>query len=695
MGAKKDLSVSFSSLTQEDVEAFCLEWGIGLKFKLVAPGCDKSIDQCPSDSIAMYCRQFEFSNLRHTFSNFVLNVLEYYHVSFGQIHPQGLARVLHSEVLCRSLGFDPSLLSFHRFFRLAKNGDWFTFDTTKVDKCLVSSMVTTLGAWKDRFFWVSDSIVHFKMVWRQPEAVLNEPEPSEFELNSCFLVAIRKCPLRVRPFPEHLLVLLGISKLWDKSNRDPVFMRDGQVMSSLDFVKSDDTSDVVFAVARGSEQRFEVSSYVSVPNVKGFTKVPTPKVSTRWSNRRLLKGADQPSGSEAIDISDDIVMSAEQGSEGGVEKEKEKELVVTRKKKKLVKKVAVPAIQGSSGKSVEGLEESSADEIYVPNWGVKVGDSFKDPAVCADVLANFAPPSVRDSISEMEGDTMISRMILSNCNLSALLAEGVTRFRKGMQEYEEFTKKKDKMKASIASMKKEIDGFAKKEEAWVKKMHEVTSRHEVEVEGLKKELEVLKVQEKTSLEEQERLKASEVRLVDDNRWLIEHGFQQVVTYLLHSSECNHVFGAVYTKLLAHGRYQGLVVGYKACEAGEPQDKSPLFQPQALKVFQDSVRDMEHMNWPFVGEVSECFDKPLSILQGLKPRDLNEVVCKKVLEFLSKKRSCSGDSEETMSAGGETSKEGSLEASEAASEGRKKKKAKKSKDDGAASSLKPSRLLGVA
>ncbi|MFS7903552.1 hypothetical protein Hanom_Chr01g00025381 [Helianthus anomalus] len=197
-------------------------------------------------------------------------------------------------------------------------------------------------------------------------------------------------------------------------------------------------------------------------------------------------------------------------------------------------------------------------------------------------------------------------------------------------------KKKDRMNTSIASLNKEIDGFAKKEEAWVKKMHEVTSRHEVEVEGLKKELEVLKAREKTSLEEQERLKASEV------------------------------LGVVYTKLLAHGRHQGLVSGYKACEASEPQDKSPLFQPQALKVFQDSV--------------SECFDKPFSVLQGLKPRGLNEVVCKKVLESLSRKHSCSGDSEETMSAGGEASKEGSLESSEAAGEGRKKKNAKKSKGD---------------
>ncbi|MFS8003843.1 hypothetical protein Hanom_Chr13g01218651 [Helianthus anomalus] len=151
----------------------------------------------------------------------------------------------------------------------------------------------------------------------------------------------------------------------------------------------------------------------------------------------------------------------------------------------MVKKGVVPTIQSSSGKSVEGLENPGAEEVYVPNWGVKVGDSFKDPALCADVLAHFAPPSVQDAISDMEGGHFISRLMLSSCNLSALLAEGVTRFRKGMQEYEKVMKKKDKMKASMASMKKDIDIFAKKEEAWVKKMHKVTSRHVVEVEGLK------------------------------------------------------------------------------------------------------------------------------------------------------------------------------------------------------------------
>ncbi|KAJ0751729.1 hypothetical protein HanPI659440_Chr09g0316211 [Helianthus annuus] len=163
-------------------------------------------------------------------------------------------------------------------------------------------MVTTLGSWKERVFWVSESIVLFKMVWRHPDAVLNELEPSKSELDSWFLESIKACPSRLRPFLEHLLVLMGVSTLWGKSDRDPVLMRGGQVMSALDFIKSDDTSDVVFedaeategddAVFCGAEHRFEGSGYVNVHNVKGFTKATAYKASTRRSTCRMLKGAE-------------------------------------------------------------------------------------------------------------------------------------------------------------------------------------------------------------------------------------------------------------------------------------------------------------------------------------------------------------------------------------------------------------------
>ncbi|MFS7912258.1 hypothetical protein Hanom_Chr02g00127931 [Helianthus anomalus] len=60
---------------------------------------------------------------------------------------------------------------------------------------------------------------------------------------------------------------------------------------------------------------------------------------------------------------------------------------------------------------------------------------------------------------------------------------------------------------------------------------------------------------------------------------MEHGFQQIVTYLLHSIEFNSALGDVYTKLLNHGKHLGFVAGYEAHESGQPQDQSPFYQPK--------------------------------------------------------------------------------------------------------------------
>ncbi|KAJ0770652.1 hypothetical protein HanPI659440_Chr07g0260131 [Helianthus annuus] len=649
MGALKDLARSFSRMTQEEVDLFCLEYGIDKKFNPTAPACDVFVDKPNPGSIALYCRHFQWSNLRYPFSFFVLNLLEYYRVSFGQVHPKGMARVLHFEMLCRALGYDPSLLLFRRFFRLAKNGDWFTFETSKVDTCLISSMVTTLGSWKDRFFWVSDSIIPFKMVWRRPDAVLNDPEPFESELNDAFLSAIRGCPSRVRPFPEHLLVLLGVSNIWGKADRDPVLMRNGVVMSALDFIKSDDTSDVVFRMPR----LFRVRMLWLGLSSKGL-------------RARVEAGVEQ-----------------------------DKELVVHGKK---VRGKKVVPVQESSSRDAEGLDPEG---VYVPAWQVKNDDTFKDAAVCEDALSHLAPPSVRETIAEMDDDFMLSRMVLTTCNLAAMLPQGITRFSQRMREYEDFSKKKDKMKSSLASMKKEIAGFAEKEAAWKKEVDGLKKMHDIEMGDLRKSFEAnllklkadreaLAVQQQAFREEKEGLKASFGQVTADNQWLIEHGFQQVVTYLLHSKEFNSALGDVYTKLLNLGKHQGLTAGYKLHESGQPLEKSPMFRPEASDIFKASVEQMERLTYPFIHEVSSCFGKPLSVLQELKPEGLNEKVCAEVLGSLSRKRSYSGDSDDTLSSLPKASKDAGLETSavggEEGAKMKKTKKAKKSKAEGSKPSV---------
>ncbi|MFS7930067.1 hypothetical protein Hanom_Chr04g00339781 [Helianthus anomalus] len=199
----------------------------------------------------------------------------------------------------------------------------------------------------------------------------------------------------------------------------------------------------------------------------------------------------------------------------------------------------------------------------------------------------------------------------------------------------------------MAAMKKDIDSFLKKEESWVKKVGELICRHEIEIGDLKKKMEAdklklkadreaLDVQKKAFAVEKEGMKAFVVQATSDNKWLIEQGFQQVVTYLLHSTEFNSAPGNVYMKFLNYGKNLGLVASFKLHESGQALEQSLLFLPEASEIFKESVHKVERLTYPYVSGISSCFGKPLSVLHGLKPAGLNEKGCSELLDSLSKK-----------------------------------------------------------
>ncbi|MFS7961738.1 hypothetical protein Hanom_Chr08g00718611 [Helianthus anomalus] len=114
------------------------------------------------------------------------------------------------------------------------------------------------------------------------------------------------------------------------------------------------------------------------------------------------------------------------------------------------------------------------------------------------------------------------------------------------------------MKASMAMMKKDIYSFSK-EEAWVKKVGELIRRHEIEINDLKKSYEPDKLKLKA---DREALDVQKKAFAEEKK-----GFQQVVTYLLHSNEFNCALGDVYTKLLNYEKHLGLVASFKLHESG--------------------------------------------------------------------------------------------------------------------------------
>ncbi|KAM0061622.1 hypothetical protein Hdeb2414_s0004g00138331 [Helianthus debilis subsp. tardiflorus] len=183
---QKDIHVQFSKLTQTDIDQFCVDYGIDPTLETQVPG-DKTANECPTGFLVFYTRIVDQPNLRYPFTNFFLEVLKYYRLSWGQLAPVGVSRIMHFEILCRDLTYEHSLLMFRCFFRLAWNSDWYTIEKTQCEAPLLS-----------------------------------HTEPGVNDLDQRLLIRLRAYRSKLRAYPEELLVMLGISQDWAESGFEPV-----------------------------------------------------------------------------------------------------------------------------------------------------------------------------------------------------------------------------------------------------------------------------------------------------------------------------------------------------------------------------------------------------------------------------------------------------------------------------------------
>ncbi|MFS7989101.1 hypothetical protein Hanom_Chr11g01042761 [Helianthus anomalus] len=162
--SKNDIQVQFSRLTQTEVDQFCVDHGSDPSLGVVAPGT-RTANKCPKGHVMFYTRILDQPNLRYPFTNFFLEVLKYHRLSLGQLAP-----------LCILFGRSFS------FFRLARNGDWFTIEKTQCEAALIVRTVGHTYTWKDRFFFIYENLLPFAFVPRKFVDGLNEKEPDVADL---------------------------------------------------------------------------------------------------------------------------------------------------------------------------------------------------------------------------------------------------------------------------------------------------------------------------------------------------------------------------------------------------------------------------------------------------------------------------------------------------------------------------------
>ncbi|GKD77940.1 hypothetical protein Tco_1340561 [Tanacetum coccineum] len=212
---KSDMQSYSSTMTAKDVKALALKHNIPL-------------DLHP------------FSGVRVPFSTLLLAVLDHFRVHISQLVPIGLTRLTLFELYCRSLHIVPSVNLFRVFYKIGKQGDWFTFERRVGPGSggkILNETFSGLKGWKKRFFFLDRRAIPQAMAWRHHDSDIHDPLPTD-GFRASDVVTLTSQSINIRPIPSGLLFHAGLATTWEFSGFLPSFKdTEGNVVTMSEYLR--------------------------------------------------------------------------------------------------------------------------------------------------------------------------------------------------------------------------------------------------------------------------------------------------------------------------------------------------------------------------------------------------------------------------------------------------------------------------
>ncbi|GJU69263.1 hypothetical protein Tco_1255522 [Tanacetum coccineum] len=237
---KSDMHSYSSTLTAKDVKALAFKHNIPLDLHPVALTAEWTMDKLTDDFIGLYEQYFEFSGVRVPFSTLLLAVLDHFRVHISQLVPIGLTRLTLFELYCRSLHIVPSVNLFRVFYKIGKQGDWFTFERRVGPGSggkILNETFSGLKGWKKRFFFLDRRAIPQAMAWRHHDSDIHDPLPTD-GFRASDVVTLTDQSIDIRPVPSGLLFHAGLATTWEFSGFLPIFKdTEGNVVTMSEYLR--------------------------------------------------------------------------------------------------------------------------------------------------------------------------------------------------------------------------------------------------------------------------------------------------------------------------------------------------------------------------------------------------------------------------------------------------------------------------
>ncbi|GKF18805.1 hypothetical protein Tco_0063723, partial [Tanacetum coccineum] len=126
--------------------------------------------------------------------------------------PLDVNRVTFFEMYCRSLDITPTLPLFRIFYKLCKQGNWFSFQNRARKNCkpCLKDAPTSLKKWKDKIFLVDRRAAPIAMAWWHHDSSVAVPFPGPREYNTSNVAKLREVVISLRRPPLSVLYVLSL-----------------------------------------------------------------------------------------------------------------------------------------------------------------------------------------------------------------------------------------------------------------------------------------------------------------------------------------------------------------------------------------------------------------------------------------------------------------------------------------------------
>nr|GEW98685.1 hypothetical protein [Tanacetum cinerariifolium] len=187
-----------SRLTPDDLNDLIIKYKIPRDLHPRLPSKDFVMSELPDDAIGVYHRMFDFFGVRIPFSSFLMALIKHYRI-------------------------EPTVTLFKVFQTLCKQGEWFSFAKRRAPSpdCIDDNR-SCMKHWKSGFFLIDRRAIPDAMVWRHPNAAIDDPKPIGSSFNMADVHHLSVHVIKLRDMPEGVLVLSRLSRVWKSRISDPV-----------------------------------------------------------------------------------------------------------------------------------------------------------------------------------------------------------------------------------------------------------------------------------------------------------------------------------------------------------------------------------------------------------------------------------------------------------------------------------------